>query len=261
MNSFNFKKKYGQNFLVDENIVKKIVNDIDIKKKSLVIEIGTGDGRLTKYLCKKFDKVIGYEIDVDVKDNLFDNLKEFNNYEIIFGDFMNCDVLSDISKEKYEHLYIIANLPYYITTPIIEKIVELNLNIDLMRIMVQKEVGDRFTAKPGNRDYGSISVFLNYHFLIKKEFVVSRNSFYPKPNVDSMIVSFYKKDKYPLKDLDKFYKLIRDSFRFKRKTLRNNLKGYDLDKIEDVLIDNGFDLSTRAEMLPLDVFCKISNLL
>ena len=85
MNSFNFKKKYGQNFLVDENIVKKIVNDIDIKKKSLVIEIGTGDGRLTKYLCKKFDKVIGYEIDVEVKDNLFDNLKEFNNYEIIFG--------------------------------------------------------------------------------------------------------------------------------------------------------------------------------
>lgn len=259
MTSFNFKKKYGQNFLVDQNVVKKIVSDIDIKPNSLVIEIGTGDGRLTKYLCSSFDKVIGYEIDTDVKDNLYSNLKDFSNYEIYFDDFLKRDVLKDLEKENYDHLYVIANLPYYITTPIIEKLIELSLDIELIRVMVQKEVGERFSASPGSKDYGSITVYLNYNFGIRKEFIVSKNSFYPKPNVDSMIVSLYKKEKPFVKDETLFYKLIRDSFKYKRKTLRNNLKGYDLDKIEDVLKDYGYDLTVRAEQLSLDVFCKIAN--
>ena len=259
MTSFNFKKKYGQNFLVDQNVVKKIVSDIDIKPNSLVIEIGTGDGRLTKYLCSSFDKVIGYEIDTDVKDNLYSNLKDFSNYEIYFDDFLKRDVLKDLEKENYDHVYVIANLPYYITTPIIEKLIELNLDIELIRVMVQKEVGERFSAAPGTKDYGSITVYLNYNFDIKKEFIVSKNSFYPKPNVDSMIVSLYKKGKPFVKDEALFYKLIRDSFKYKRKTLRNNLKGYDLEKIENVLKDYGYDLNVRAEQLSLEVFCKIAN--
>ncbi len=259
METFKFKKKYGQNFLVDENIVKKIVAGIDIKEKSLVIEIGPGDGRLTKYLCKKFDKVIAYEIDEDVKENLFNNLKEFSNYEIYFSDFMQRDVISDLKKEKYNNLYIIANLPYYITTPILEKIIDLDLNADMIRVMVQKEVGDRFSAKSGTKNYGSITVFLNYNFDIRKEFVVSRNSFYPKPNVDSMVISLYKKERPFVKDTSSFYKLIRDSFRFKRKTLRNNLKEYNLDIVEAVLKKYNLDLSVRAENLPLEVFCDISN--
>lgn len=259
MDSFRFKKKYGQNFLVDKNIVTKIVSDIEILPNSLVVEIGCGDGKLTKVLCEKFDSVLGYEIDLDVKENLFANLSGFDNFKIIFDDFLKRDIVSDIKNVNYDNLYIIANLPYYITTPIIEKIVSSCLNINMIRIMVQKEVGDRFCAKPGSKDYGSFTVFLNYNFNIEKNFIVSRNSFYPKPNVDSMIVSFYPKDKNYVTDLEFFNKLVRDSFKFKRKTIRNNLKDYDLSIIERVLDKYGYDLSVRAEQLDVDIFCEISN--
>ena len=243
---------------MDENIVKKIV-DIPIKEKSLVIEIGCGDGRLTKYLCSKFDKVIGYEIDLEVKERLLSNLSDYSNYDIYFDDFMKRDVLSDLKNSNYNHLYVIANLPYYITTPILEKIIDLGLDIEMIRVMVQKEVGDRFCALVGTKNYGSLTVYLNYNFFVKKEFIVSRNSFYPSPNVDSIVVSFYKKDKLFVKSIDNFYKLVRDSFRFKRKTLRNNLKEYDLSLVEEVLSSHGYDLSVRAEQLSIDIFCEISN--
>ena len=258
MQSFKFKKKYGQNFLVDENIVKKIV-DIPVKSKSLVIEIGTGDGRLTKYLCSKFDRVIGYEIDEEVKDNLFNNLIDYDNYDIHFDDFLKRDVLSDLQKCDYKHLYVIANLPYYITTPILEKLIDLNIDFEMIRVMVQKEVGDRFCASVGTKNYGSLTVYLNYNFDVKKDFIVSRNSFFPKPNVDSVVVSLYKKDRIRLSNISIFYKLVRDSFRFKRKTLRNNLKEYDLDLIESVLKKYDLDLSVRAEQLPVEIFCEMSK--
>lgn len=258
MEPFNFKKKYGQNFLVDENIVRKIV-DIPIKDNSLVIEIGCGDGRLTKYLCSKFDKVIGYEIDLEVKERLLSNLDDFSNYDIYFDDFMKRDVLADLKNYSYDHLYVIANLPYYITTPILEKIIDLGLDIEMIRVMVQKEVGDRFCASVGTKNYSSLTVYLNYNYDVKKEFIVNRNSFYPRPNVDSIVVSFYKKNRAFVKDLTLFYKLVRDSFRFKRKTLRNNLKEYNLSLIEQVLNSNGYDLSVRAEQISVDIFCEISN--
>ena len=259
MSDFKFKKKFGQNFLVDTNVVKKIVSDIEVKPNSLVIEIGCGDGRLTKFLCEKFDNVLGYEIDLEVKDNLLVNLKGYSNFEIIFDDFLNRNIVDDI-KLEYDYLYVIANLPYYITTPIIERLTTSGLNIELIRVMVQKEVGDRFSAKVGSKEYGSLSVYLDYNYDVKKEFVVNRNCFYPRPNVDSLIVSFYRKhEKYEVIDVDLFYKLVRDSFRFKRKTLRNNLMGYDLDSVLGVLSRYGFDLSVRAEQLDTKVFCDISN--
>lgn len=258
MEPFNFKKKYGQNFLVDENIVRKIV-DIPIKDNSLVIEIGCGDGRLTKFLCSKFDKVIGYEIDLEVKERLLSNLVGFSNYNIYFDDFMKRDVLADLKKYSYDHLYVIANLPYYITTPILEKIIDLDLDIEIIRVMVQKEVGDRFSASVGTKNYGSLTVYLNYNYDVRKDFIVNRNSFYPRPNVDSIVVSFYKKNKLFVKNLDAFYKLVRDSFRFKRKTIKNNLKDYDLSLIEEVLVLHGYDLSIRAEQISVDIFCEISN--
>ena len=138
MSDFNFKKKYGQNFLVDVNIVNKIVSDIDVLPNSLVIEIGCGDGRLTKVLCEKFDKVLGYEIDSEVKERLLANLSCFDNVEVIFDDFLNRNVLDDLSNISYEHLYVIANLPYYITTPIIERLISFDISFELIRIMVQK---------------------------------------------------------------------------------------------------------------------------
>ncbi len=259
-NDFKFKKKYGQNFLVDSNIVNKIVNTIDISKNNLVIEIGCGDGKLTKKLCEAFDFVLGYEIDLDVKDMLYNNLNGFNNCNIVFDDFLKCDIVSDVNKYKYDNLYVVGNLPYYITTPIIEKLVLSGIGFNSMTFMVQKEVGDRISASVGSREYSSLTVFLNYFYDIKKEFIVSRNSFIPRPNVDSMIVSFKKKDSlYELKDRELFFKIVRDSFRFKRKTLKNNLGSYDLDKISKVLSKYDFDLSVRAEQLSLIIFCEIAN--
>ena len=259
MEEFRFKKRYGQNFLKDNNIIRKMVNDIDVKEKSLVIEIGCGDGRLTKILCEKFDNVLGYEIDLEVKDRLFLNLAGYDNYEIIFDDFLKRDIKKDI-KVKYDSLYIIANLPYYITTSILEKIIDSDLDFELMRVMVQKEVGDRICARVGSREYNSLTVYLNYKYDIKKNFIVKRECFIPKPNVDSLIISFSrKKDKYFVKDERIFYKLVRDSFRFKRKTLKNNLKEYDLDTISKVLSRYNLDLSVRAENIDIFIFCEISN--
>lgn len=259
MNKFNFKKKYGQNFLIDKNIVNKIVKDIMIKDKAMALEIGCGDGKLTKVLCQKFSYVLGYEIDLEVKDYLLENLKDYNNYDIIFEDFLKRDIKNDI-KYKYDSLYIIANLPYYITTMIIEKIMNSNLNFKLMRVMVQKEVGNRFCAKPGTKEYNALTVYLNYKYDIKKEFIVKKDCFYPKPKVDSMIVSFYRKEnKYEVLDEDLFKKLVRDSFRFKRKTLKNNLKNYDLDTISKVLKKYNLKLNVRAEQLDIEIFCEIVN--
>ena len=258
MKSFNFKKKYGQNFLIDENIVKKIV-DIPVKAKSLVIEIGCGDGRLTRSLCAKFDKVIGYEIDVDVKDRLFSNLSEYSNYRIFFADFLKRDIIEDLKSVEYDNLYVISNLPYYITTPILEKLVSLNIDFEMVRIMVQKEVGDRFCAPVGTKEYGSLTVYLNYNYDVKKEFIVNRNCFYPRPNVDSVVVSLLAKEKIKVNNLELFYRIIRDSFRFKRKTIKNNLSDYNLKLVGEVLKAHGYDLSVRAEKLSVDIFCEISN--
>lgn len=260
MEKFNFKKKFGQNFLVDSNIVKKIVSEIDIKDNSLVIEIGCGDGRLTKELCSYFDFVLGYEIDTEVKDLLISRLDGYDNYEICFDDFLKRDFVKDLGKFSYKNIYVVANLPYYITTPIVEKLIDSGINFCEMSFMVQKEVGDRFSAKEGSRDYNSLSIYLNYKYDVSKAFYVSRNSFIPRPNVDSVVVRFKKKkNEYNVLNEDFFYKLVRDSFRFKRKTIRNNLVGYDLDIVSKVLEDNGFSLGSRAEEIPIGVFCEIAN--
>lgn len=257
---FNFKKKYGQNFLRDNSIPRKIVDVSKIPDNTLVIEIGPGAGALTKELAKVAKQVLCYEIDESLEDILDQALLEYTNVSVIYDDFLKRNVLEDLNDYDYEHLYVIANLPYYVTTPIITQLVTSNLEIEKIVVMVQKEVADRFCAKPASREYGSITVFLNYYFDLKKEFLVSKNCFVPKPNVDSMIISLTrKKELLPLKDSTLFFNLIRDSFRFKRKTLRNNLKGYDLKEIEQILKNYHFDLSVRAEELPLEVFVDISN--
>lgn len=259
-NNFEFKKKFGQNFLTNDTIPNKIVSSSNIKKDSLVIEIGPGAGALTKILATKAKQVLAYEIDTSLEDILAENLLGYNNVEIIFDDFLNRDVSQDIKKYDYKYLYVIANLPYYITTPIITKFIYDEIDVERIVIMVQKEVGERFSAKPKTKDYGSITVFLNYYFDIKKLFNVSRNCFMPKPNVDSVIIALdkkYKKENLNNKEL--FFRLVRDSFQFKRKTLRNNLKKYDLQKIEEVLLKYNFTLNTRAEELPIEVFIDISN--
>jgi 16S rRNA (adenine1518-N6/adenine1519-N6)-dimethyltransferase len=253
-----FKKKFGQNFLQDKNIISKIANVCDTKSDDLIIEIGPGGGALTKELVEK-SQVLAYEIDNDLKENLT-NIFVDKNVDFIFDDFLNRDINIDLKKYNYKNLYVIANLPYYITTPIIQKIIDSNLLFNSITIMIQKEVGDRFSAKPKTKDYNSLTVYLNYYFEIKKEFIVSRNAFIPKPNVDSIVVTLKrKKELLYLKDENLFNKLLKDAFKFKRKTIKNNLKDYDLNKIEEILKKYNFNLTSRAEELPLLVFVDITN--
>lgn len=259
-NNFSFKKKFGQNFIVDENIINSIVTKSLIDKETLVIEIGPGAGSLTNKLAESAKQVLCYEIDTTLKDILKENLKEYNNVDIIYQDFLEADVIKDIKKYDYKKLYIVANLPYYITTPIIINVIEKKLNVDKMVVMVQKEVGDRFKANVGTKDYNSLSIYLNYYFDVKKLMDISRNIFIPKPNVDSIVVEFTKKEnKYDLKNEEIFFKLIRDSFIQKRKTIRNNLKNYDLNKVEEVLKKHNQDLSTRAEQITIETFVEMAN--
>lgn len=261
MERFNFKKKYGQNFLKDNNIVKKIASTAKISEKSLVLEVGPGEGILTKELSLQADNVLCYEIDLELKDILEDKFKD-SNVTIIFNDFLNRDIKKDIEKYDYDNLYFVSNVPYYITTPILMKLIESNLNFNKIVMMVQEEVGERFSAKVNSRSYGSITVFLNYYFKIKREFKVNRNNFTPVPNVDSEVVSFTRKESLlKLKDEKIFYKLVKDSFKFKRKNIKNNLTGYNLKVIEDVLKKYKLDLTSRAEQIPVEAFVDISNVL
>jgi len=259
MEDFKFKKAFGQNFLKDNNVITNIVKGSDIKPNSLVIEIGPGSGALTKELALYAKNVLSYEIDTRLEEILDENLIGCHNVKIIFDDFLKRNIEDDIKDYDYENIYVVANLPYYITTPIIEKLIDSKIVFQSITIMIQKEVGDRFGAKVGTRDYGSITVFLNYYFDIKKLFVVSRNCFIPKPNVDSIVISLIKKDGRKSDNEDLLFKLIRDSFQYKRKNLRNNLKGYDVNIIESALSKYGKDLTARAEELSLDMFIDIAN--
>ncbi len=258
---FHFKKKYGQNFLKNEQILDSIVKKSEIQENALVIEVGPGQGALTKKLASVAKKVICYEIDLELKESLTENLKEYENVSIFYEDFLRADILSDIV-EEYDHIYFISNVPYYITTPIIMKLTDLNLSFDKIVMMVQKEVGTRFCSKEGSRDYGFISVYLNYFYDTKKILDVSRKNFIPEPNVDSVVLSLTpKKEKLKVFDFDFFVKLVHDSFQFKRKTIKNNLKNYDLKKVEQVLSKYHYDLNVRAESLSVEIFVEISNTL
>ena len=262
LDDFKFKKKYGQNFLKNDSIPKRIVDCAKIKEDSLVIEVGPGAGILTRMLADNpnVKQVLAYEIDVSLEEILDKNLCDKNNVCVIYDDFLNRDVKKDLAKYEYSKIYVVANLPYYITTPIIMRLIDSNIDLEKIVIMIQKEVARRFSAKPDTRDYSSISVFLNYFFDVKKEINVDRNLFNPRPNVDSMVISLTKKENnYDVKNKELFFQLVRDSFKFKRKTLRNNLKGYNLDKVSKVLEKYDLDLTVRAEHLPIEVFVDISN--
>lgn len=261
-NAFSFKKKFGQNFIIDENIIDSILKNIELSKDTMVIEIGPGAGSLTYKLSKYAKNVLCYEIDTSLKAILDENLCTCSNVDIVYDDFLKRDINKDLEKYTYSKLYVVANLPYYITTPILVKFIEEQVPAEKMVFMVQKEVGDRFKAKPKTKDYGSLTVYLNYYFDVRKVIQVSKNVFLPKPNVDSIVIEFKRKDKLPfLKKEELFFKLVRDSFSQKRKTIKNNLKEYDLEKIEKVLQKNAFSLASRAEELPLEVFIEIANTL
>lgn len=258
--NFKFKKKFGQNFIVDQNIIDKIIDASGVDDRTMVIEIGPGAGSLTYKLALRCRNVLCYEIDDSLKDILASNLGSFDNVCVKYEDFLSACVVRDLKDFQYDKLYVVANLPYYITTPIIMKIIEDGIAVDKIVVMVQKEVGNRFKALPGTRDYGSLSVYLNYYFDVVKLMDISRNVFIPRPNVDSIVVEFRRKENLCyLKNKDLFFKIVRDSFKQKRKTIRNNLSAYDLDVVLSVLKKYGYDLSVRAECLSIDIFVDLAN--
>ena len=249
------KKYYGQNFLKNEEIIKNITDLVNPGENDLIIEIGPGRGALTKFLIKKNCDLVCIEIDTDLK--VYLDKYQSKKCKIIYEDILNVD-LNEITK-VYQNVFVVGNLPYYITSPILEYLIN-SIKAQKMVFMVQKEVGDRLSAKVGTKEYSSLSVYLNYYYDIKKEFIVKRNCFLPSPNVDSVVVSFKKKDKMlEVYDEKLFFKLVRDSFKFKRKNIRNNLKEYNLVVIEKVLKKYNFDLNVRAEAISIDIFVDIAN--
>ena len=260
MDNFEFKKSLGQNFIKDDNIIDKIVKYSEIDKDTLVIEIGPGAGSLSKRMVPLCGYAILYEIDDRLRETLNNILDGNDNYEIIFGDFLVQDINNIRSKYKYNKVFVVANLPYYITTPIITKLMN-ELYPDKIVIMIQEEVADRLSANSGTREYGMISVLLGSRYAIKKLFKVSRNCFIPKPNVDSAVIAMTKNDSLGDIDYVKFEKLLKDSFQYKRKNLRNNLKGYNLTVIDDILSKYGLNLNCRAEDIPVDVFIEIAKVI
>lgn len=255
------KKKFGQNFLIDSNIVMKIVKTANITKETNVIEIGPGIGAMTEILAKEAGKVLCFEIDEDMVNILNEEIKN-DNVKIVNKDFLKVDLDEEM---RYfiepKNIVVVSNLPYYITTPIIFKLLEYSKNIEKMVFMVQKEVSERLTAKPGSKEYGSLSVLIELNGTMKKEFNVSRNCFYPVPNVDSEIVSMeINKNDSALKNDPIFGKFIQNIFEMKRKTLANNIckkTNSSRDDLNKILQKLGLSESVRAESLSLNQISKI----
>lgn len=245
------KKKYGQNFLIDSNVVDKIAR-IACDKDLKTIEIGPGLGALSEMLLKYSKSVDAYEIDEDMFNRLVNKIDD-ERFNVYLEDFLDTDL--SIYKEKVN---VCGNLPYYVTTPILFKLFESDLDINKITVMVQKEVGDRINAVKASEDYGALSVVVQYLYKVNMEMNVSRKVFYPEPNVDSAIISFE-----PIRDRNReyekgFFEFVKNCFRMRRKTLYNNLKDlYDHDKIETMFKTLGIDNNIRAQQLSLEEFIDI----
>ncbi len=247
------KKQYGQNFLIDKNVLKKIVDISEITKEDTVIEIGPGMGCLTEYLCLNAKKVICYEIDKDMIDVLNENLKpQYDNVELINCDFLKVDLSFYLNEENCDNVKVVANLPYYITTPIIFKLLS-ETRINQFTFMVQKEVGERLTGKPNTKDYNALSVAMNFKTQSKIAYKVSPNSFYPAPNVDSVLLLVKtKKTDYRADFEAQFLKFAQDLFIQRRKTVINNLNGkygFTKQSLSDKFKENNISINLRAETL------------
>lgn len=257
MEKHDFKKKYGQNFLQDNTVLLNIVDNLEVSNNDLIVEVGPGAGALTKHLKSLGCKILAYEIDISLKNTL--SKFEDDNLKIIYQDFMNSDLAKDLRDYKYDKLFLVANLPYYITTPILEKIMESELVFSEIIVMVQDEVAKRLTSNSGTRDFGAFTVLLDCLYKRDYLFFVSRDAFYPIPNVDSAVIKLIRKENSFIANYNEFKNFIFDCFKFKRKNLRNNLKKYNLEKISIILEKYGLDLNNRAEEVDTNIFIEIFN--
>lgn len=266
--NFSFQKKYGQNFLIDTNILERIITESEITKDDCVLEIGPGIGTMTQYLAESAKRVVAVEIDRSLIPILEDTLSGYDNVTVINDDILKVDIkkLCDEYNDS-RPIKVVANLPYYITTPIIMGLFESHVPLKSITIMVQKEVADRMQQKPGSKDYGALSLAVQYY--AKPEIVaeVSPNCFIPKPNVSSAVIRLTRYENPPIEVDDEhfMFSLIRASFNQRRKTLANGLAngglGLDRETVNSMLEKMGLSLTVRGEALTLEQFAKLSNLL
>lgn len=257
------KKRFGQNFLISSDILNRITKVANLTKDDCVIEIGPGIGSLTEFIAKTSKQVITYEIDDDMVNILNDTLKEYDNVKIIHKDFLDVDISKDICSIFGENINakVVANIPYYITTPILFKLLE-SPNVSDMCFMVQKELADRFTGKPKTKDYNALSVIINYKCEAKIAFSVPRNFFYPVPNVDSAILVLKRKQiDYGINNEAKFFEFVQALFSMRRKTIVNNLSSsfskYTKEDIKNKLISINLKETCRAEELDLEKIIEL----
>ena len=262
---FTFKKSLGQNFLIDSNILNRIVDGAGVDKTVGVIEIGPGIGSLTEALAKKAKKVISFEIDGRLLPILADTLADYNNVEIINNDILKVDVDNIIAEKMSDcdKIMVVANLPYYVTTPILTHLIENTEKIDGYVVMMQREVANRLNAKVGTKDYNSLTILLKYYTDVEYLFTVPKKVFVPAPNVESAVVKIMTKEKKEFEVDQKFFKFVRSCFVQRRKTLLNNLiSSYGKDKKQDLqasCFDSEIEVTRRSETLTLIEFYNLYN--
>ena len=268
---FTFKKSFGQNFLTDTNILQKIVDTAEIDDQVNVIEIGPGIGALTEFLAERAAQVMAFEIDHRLVPILADTLRDFDNVTVVNEDILKVDLAQHIQNFKNPDLPIkvVANLPYYITTPILMHLIESGIPFSEFVVMMQREVADRISAKPNTKAYGSLSIAVQYYMTAKVAFIVPRTVFVPAPNVDSAILKMVRRPEpaVAVEDEKFFFKVSKASFIHRRKTLWNNLTGYFgktdeiKDKLTKALDQAGLSPSVRGEALGLEEFASLADAL
>ena len=266
---FVFQKKYGQNFLIDEGIVEKIVREAGVTKEDFVLEIGPGIGTMTQLLCEQAREVAAVEIDTKLIPILSETLENYDNVTIINEDILKVDI-ANLAQEKNDGrpIKVVANLPYYITTPIIMGLFESHVPIDSITVMVQKEVADRMQVGPGTKDYGALSLAVQYYSKPQVVINVPPECFIPRPNVGSAVIRLEKHATCPVEVEDErlMFKIIRASFNQRRKTLSNGLNNspeinFSKEQINAAIEELGRGASIRGEALTLEEFAKLSNIL
>ncbi|GMC01819.1 16S rRNA (adenine(1518)-N(6)/adenine(1519)-N(6))-dimethyltransferase RsmA [Enterococcus thailandicus] len=266
---FQFKKSLGQNFLTEPNILRKIVETAEINHETNVIEVGPGIGALTEQLAMNGNQVVAFEIDDRLIPVLADTLHRYQNVKVVHQDILKTDLATAVKEYFTEDLplKVVANLPYYITTPIMMHFLESDVRVDEMVVMMQKEVADRISAKPGTKAYGSLSIAVQYHMDASLAFIVPKTVFVPQPNVDSAILKLTRREEPAVEVTDEkeFFRLTKASFQLRRKTLWNNLQhAYGKDEatkawLTQSLADAGIDPKRRGETLSLEEFAALSN--
>jgi 16S rRNA (adenine1518-N6/adenine1519-N6)-dimethyltransferase len=249
------KKYLGQNFLFDPSILHRIIEAADIKHNDTVVEIGPGPGTLTKILAGVAKKIIAIELDYELYKKLRDELKEFKNIELIHSDALKYPY------EELEPFKVVANIPYYITTPIIFRLIDARKNLKSMTLTIQKEVAQRIVGKPNTKDYGVLSIAVQYYGEPKLKFVIPKGAFRPVPKVDSAVIhiEMFDKPRVIVTDEKLFFRIVKTAFAQRRKMLSNSLKSISKD-IKEVLINAGVDPNRRAETLSIEEFARLADL-